>query len=60
MRCITGIGKDKGYFIENSRLRRNPKTTISGCGLQKRRLSSSPVRPHFKATLETENYRVKV
>jgi len=25
MRCITGIGKDKGYFIGNSRLRRNPK-----------------------------------
>jgi len=55
-----GIGKDKGYFIGNSRLRRNPKITISGCGLQKRRLSSSQIRPHFKATLETENYRVKV
>jgi len=60
MRCITGIGKGKGYFIGSSRLRRNPKTTISGCGLQKRRLGSSQDHPHFKATLETENYRVKV
>jgi hypothetical protein len=60
MRCITGIGKDKGYFIGISRLRRNLKTTISGSGLQKRRLSSSQDHPHFKATLETENYRAKV
>jgi len=60
MRCIKGIGENKGYFIWNSRLRRDLKPAISGSGLQKKKLGSSRDRPHFKATLETENYRVKV
>jgi len=58
--CGAGIGKARSTFIGGSRLRRNLKATISECGLQKRRLNTSPIDPYFYTTLKIENYHVKV